>query len=317
MAEQVLVYNRDAHWFAEQLGQQVEGLIYHPAVTDDEALHLASKCEILIALAPQISDDLLNAMPQLKWVHALTTGVDNLLQSDAFPDDVALSNSGGFHGPQMSELTFLLMLSAARDYPRMIENQSANKWERWPQPLLAGKTICIVGLGAIAEELAKRCQAFDMRLTGVSDGRTEMDGFAKIYPRGELQIAASDCDFLVVLVPYSPSTHHLIDDKVFKAMGDHAVLINVSRGGCVDETALKEHLDRGSIKAAGIDVFAQEPLPPGNPLWATENALITPHIGGMSDIYPQQVLPVVIENLQAWKTGGAAVLPALVKRGGQ
>lgn len=314
MAEQVLIYNRDAHWFAEQLTQAVPGLQYFGAETEAQAHEHAGQSDILVALAPQVGDELLRAMPRLKWVHALTTGVDNLLQSKALRPDVTLSNSGGFHGPQMSELTLLLMLSAARDYPRMLANQGARKWERWPQPLLEGKTVCIVGLGAIAEALSARCQAFGMRITGVSDGRTSMDGFAKIYPRAQLLEAAADCDFLVVLVPYSPSTHHLIDDAVFRAMGEHAILINVARGGCVDEAALKAHLDKGSIKAAGIDVFATEPLPEDNPLWTTERAIITPHIGGMSDVYPQQVLPVVIENLQAWLAGGESALPARISR---
>lgn len=316
MVQQVLIYNSDAQWFAEQLDQNVQGFQYRAAETEIEAIEHAADSEILIALAPQISDELLIAMPQLRWVHALTTGVDNLLQSKALPDRVALSNSGGFHGPQMSELTFLLMLAATRDYSRMLDNQRAQKWERWPQPLLSGKTVCIVGLGAIAEALAKRCEAFDMRITGVSNGRSSMDGFAKIYSRNALHEAAADCDFLVVLVPYSSATHHLINDAVLSAMGDQAILINIARGGCVDEVALKAHLDRGSIRAAGVDVFAKEPLPRDDPMWTAQRALITPHIGGMSDNYSQQVLPVVIENLQAWRSGGADNLPSLVKRGG-
>ena len=316
MVEQVLIFNRDARWFADQLNQKVKGFTYIAAETEAQALQHATTSQVLIALAPQISDELLNAMPKLKWVHALTTGVDNLLQSKALTQGVVLSNSGGIHGPQMSELTFLFMLSALRDYPRMLDNQRKRIWDRWPQPLLIEKTVCIVGLGAIAEALAVRCRAFGMRVTGVSDGRASMEGFASVYPRNALTEAAAGCDFLVVLVPYSPSTHHLIDDAVLRAMGEHAILINIARGGCVDEVALKEHLDQGSIRAAGIDVFETEPLPEDNPLWASERALITPHIGGMSDIYPQQVLPVVIEHLQAWQAGGADALPARVNREG-
>lgn len=315
MVENVLIFNRDARWFADQLSQHVGEFAYLAAEAEAEALAHAGSSDILIALAPQISDKLLNHIPQLKWVHALTTGVDNLLHSKALSQDVVLSNSGGIHGPQMSELTFLLMLAALRDYPRMLDNQRARKWYRWPQPLLFEKTVCIVGLGAIAEALAERCHAFGMRITGVSDGRASMDGFARVYPRGALLEAAAECDFLVVLVPYSPSTHHLIDDSVLRAMGEHSILINVARGGCVDEVALKEHLDQGSIRAAGIDVFEAEPLPENSPLWTNEGALITPHIGGMSDIYPQQVLPVVIDHLQAWQAGGADALPARINRG--
>ena len=315
MSEHVLILNKDAKWFAEQLSPICGGYVFHPAETYDEAKSFFDEAEILIGLAPFLRDELFLAMPKLKWVHALTTGVDNLLRSPALKHDVVLSNSNGFHGPQMSELAFLLMLSAARDYPRMIENQNNQNWERWPQPLLYGKTACILGLGVIAESMIARCNAFGMTVTGVSDGRKTMDGLAKIYTRAELPEAAAQCDYLIVLVPYAPATHHIIDDKVLTALGSQSVLINLARGGCVDEVALKKHLDAGAVKAAGIDVFETEPLPANDPLWKTQNALITPHIGGMSDIYHEQVLPVIIDNLKAWKSGGAEALPGHILRG--
>lgn len=315
MNEHVLLFNKDANWFAEKLSDQFPDFTFATAENHEETLREAEKTDILIGLAPALHDDLIAAMPKLKWIHALTTGVDNLLESSIIPKNVALSNSNGFHGPQMSELAFLLMLSAARDYPRMVANQKAHNWERWPQSLLLGKTACILGLGAISEALISRCSAFGMNVTGVSDGRKHMPGVAKIYPRNELVQAASEADFLIVLVPYSASTHHIIDNTVLAAMEPKAILINLARGGCVDEVALKVHLDAGTIKAAGIDVFETEPLPLSSPLWETKGALITPHIGGMSDIYHEQALPVIVEHLNAWKSGGAAALPGLVLRG--
>jgi phosphoglycerate dehydrogenase-like enzyme len=132
--------------------------------------------------------------------------------------------------------------------------------------------------------------------------------------RGALLSAAAECDFLIALTPYDAKTHHIIDAKIFEAMPAHSYLVNLSRGGCVDETALLGALKNGDIAGAGLDVFAKEPLPENDPLWAAPNILITPHIGGMADIYKQQALPLVARNLNAFAAGGPSALSGLVKR---
>jgi len=214
----------------------------------------------------------------------------------------------------MSELAFLMMLNLNRDAPRKLRNQHQKRWERWPQRLLLDKTVAIVGVGAIAEDLAVRCNAFGMRVIGVSDGRTEAPGFAKIVKRAALASVAAESDFPVVLTPYDASTHHIIDARIFEAMPPHAYLVNISRGGCVDETALLDALESGDIAGAGLDVFATEPLPADDLLWAAPNLLITPHIGGMADIYKQQALPLVAANLNAYAADGPGALRGLIKR---
>ncbi|MGI9449910.1 MAG: D-2-hydroxyacid dehydrogenase [Geminicoccaceae bacterium] len=315
MREKVLIINSDADWFVSQLSAAYPTFSFSAAQSSEQAMETAPKADILIGLAPALSEPLLLSMTNLKWIHALTTGVDNLVNSSSLSPDVFLSNSSGFHGPQMSELAVLLMLSTLRDYPRMLENQKAKRWERWPQPLLYGRTACIVGLGSIAEALVERLLAFGMTVTGVSDGRSRVPGVARVYRRSELVIAAGDTDFLIVLVPYSAGTHHLVNDAVIAAMRPDAILINLSRGGCVDEDALTKHIQAGTIRAAALDVFEQEPLPKDNALWGTPGITLTPHIGGMSDIYREQVLPSVINNLNAWARGGGSALPDRIKHG--
>ena len=311
----VLIRDENAHCYAEKLGELCPGYRFLPATDDQTARRFAPDAGIIIALAPVLDAALIAAAPRLEWVQALTTGVDNLLAMPALGRDVVLSNCSGFHGPQMSELAFLLMLSLNRDAPRLFDSNKKKAWERWPQRLLLDKTVTIVGIGAIAEDLAVRCNAFGMRVTGVSDGRADVPGFARIVKRAALTSAAAACDFLVVLTPYEARTHHIIDASVFEAMPAQAYLINISRGGCVDEAALIKALETGQIAGAGLDVFATEPLPPDDPLWSAPNLLITPHIGGMSDIYKQQALPLVAENLNAFATDGPDALPGLVKRG--
>lgn len=312
MTQDVLILADDADWFCGRLSTACPAFRFHAARTLEQALDNAENTEILIGFAAQLSDSLIAAMPELKWVHALTAGVDNLIHSPALGRAVFLSNSSGIQGPQMSELAILVMLSSLRNFPRILENQRARKWMPWPQPLLRGRTACIVGLGAVAEDLSLRLQALGMTLTAVSDGRRQAPGFVRIFPRSELAVAAAEADFVVVLVPYTKATRHIIDDRVIGSMRSDAILINLSRGECVDEVALGRHLRDGTIRAAALDVFADEPLPPDSPLWHTPNLTITPHVGGRSDVYREQVLPLVVENLKAWSRGGGNALPNLV-----
>jgi phosphoglycerate dehydrogenase-like enzyme len=183
------------------------------------------------------------------------------------------------------------------------------------QRLLAGKTVVIVGIGAIAGELAKRCQAFGMRVVGVSDSRTAAPHVDAILPRARLTQAAALADFLVILVPHSEATHHLIGKDVLESMKPDGVLINIARGDVVDEAALIEALRAGRIGGAGLDVFHTEPLPQDSPLWDLPNVFITSHIGGMSEDYGEQVLPLLIENLTAYFAGTPQAMRYIVRRG--
>jgi phosphoglycerate dehydrogenase-like enzyme len=196
----------------------------------------------------------------------------------------------------------------------MMDNQRRQRWERWPQRLIFGKTAVVVGVGAISEDIAIRCQAFGMTTIGVSDARASARGFDRLVPRSHLDEAAAAADFLIAMVPYTKETHHLIDERVLSAMKRSAVVINIARGNVVDETALIRYLQEGRIAGAGLDVYAEEPPAPDNPLWGMDNVIMTPRIGGMSDIYAQQALPLLIENLHAYLDGRPNALRNIVPK---
>jgi D-2-hydroxyacid dehydrogenase (NADP+) len=200
----------------------------------------------------------------------------------------------------MAELAFLYMIALSRDFRPMQANQQAHQWQRWPQKLLFGKTAVLVGIGPIAEDMAARCKAFGMQVVGVSDARQEAVGFDRILPRARLLEAAGLADFLILLVPLSDSTRHMIDDTVLAAMKPTGILINLARGPVVDEKALVRRLQDGSIAGAGLDVFEEEPLPGSSPLWDMPNVIVTPRVGGMSDVFAQQILPIVLHNLNCF-----------------
>jgi D-2-hydroxyacid dehydrogenase (NADP+) len=310
MSDSILIYepdsSTDARTYCEGLARALPRRAIAATSDRDEALAHAADTTILIAKAQDISAELVGAMPKLAWIHALTTGIDPLLALK-LPAPIIVTSSRGIHGPQMAELTILLMMALGRGFPHLLANQRAAKWERRAQPLLAEKTVVIVGVGGIAEALAARCKPFGLKVVGITNRRA-VEHFDELLPRRHLLEAAGKADFLVLLVPYSPETHHLIDAAVLAAMKPTAYLINVARGNVIDETALIEALKTGRIAGAGLDVFAREPLPPTSPFWALDNVIVTPHIGGMSDIYAEQILPLLVRNVRAYLTGDHAAM---------
>jgi D-2-hydroxyacid dehydrogenase (NADP+) len=306
--------DRFADSYAHALRPQFPGVDFRTAAGPDDALSHMPDAQVLLALAPFVTREMFAAAERLEWVQALTTGVDNLLAMPELKPDVLVTNARGIHGPQMAEMAFLYMLTLGRNWRGLQANQAAHAWDRQPQSLLWKRTLAIVGLGSIAEDLARRAKAFDMEVVGVSSTPRQVAGFDRAYARSELGTALGQADFVVVLAPYDADSHHLIDAQALASMREHAYLINLARGGVVDEAALLAALDRGGIAGAGLDVFAQEPLPADAPWWDHPKVLMTPHIGGMSDVYEAQVLPIVEANLDAFLGGDTDRMRNLVKR---
>jgi D-2-hydroxyacid dehydrogenase (NADP+) len=293
----------DAGQFEARAREDFPGLDLYASNDRAAALEHIDNAEVLIGHHFQFDEEMLRRAPRLRWIQSLTTGTDAILQLAALRSDVTVTSTRGMHGPQMSELVFLQMLALLRNFPRMQRNQAAHRWGRWPQPLLAGKTVVIVGVGAIAEVLAPRCKAFGMTVYGISNSSRKPAGFDEILPRSELQRAAAAADFLVLIVPHSAQTENLIGAAVLSCMKPTAYLINVARGGVLDEEALLASLREQRLAGAALDVFRERPLPAGHPLWSEEKIMITPHIGGMSDVYLDQAYPIVRGNLQKYLAG--------------
>jgi D-2-hydroxyacid dehydrogenase (NADP+) len=318
-SDSILIYEpdsaADAHTYAAAVADDFPGLDVRFTSDHMEACQLAADASVLIAKAQDVSAQLVAAAPKLEWIHALTSGTDHL-DTLRLPASVTVTSARGMHGPQMAELAILLMLALSRDLPRMLVHQHQSNWQRWAQPLLLGKTAVIVGVGSISEALATRCQAFGLRVVGVSSGRTEAAGFDEVQPRARLAELAARADFLILLVPYTAETHHLVDASVLAAMKKSAFVINIARGSVIDEAALVEALRAGRIAGAGLDVFASEPPAHDNPLWRMKNVIMTPHIGGLSGVYAQQALPVLLHNLRCYRAGDWSAMQNLVRRAG-
>ncbi len=206
------------------------------------------------------------------------------------------------------------MLALSRGLPRALRNQANRKWERFPARLLKNKTVGIFGIGVIAGELAPKCKAFGMSVVGISSARREVAGFDRVFGRDQLIEAVRDLDYLVLLTPYTPATRNIVDAKVLAAMKPGAYLVNLARGGVVDEAALIDALREKRIAGAALDVFAEEPLPENHPFWGMEEVIVTTHQGGFCDVYVDFALPVIEENMRKFLSGDTANMINLVAR---
>ena len=268
---------------------------------DDEAW----RAQVLVGLARDLPNGRMQNFTQLRWIQALTSGVDGYLALKGLSPTVLITSVRGIHGPAVSEHVLLHMLMLSRDYPQLQAQHAQQRWNRVRQPLLNGKTVVIVGTGVIACALAQRCRAMGMHCVGVSTQAREIAEFDQVFSRMQMKQALALGDFVVLLVPLDDSTRGLIGAAELQAMKGSAYLVNVSRGGVCDEPALLAALQGHRLAGAAIDVFAVEPLPKDDPLWTAPRTLITPHIAGESDDYLQQVLPILQENLGLFLQGRA------------
>jgi D-2-hydroxyacid dehydrogenase (NADP+) len=273
-----------------------------------------ANADALITFGPMLADGVFERARRLKWVQALGTGVDGICDRPALPAQVLVTNMHGIHGNAMAEAALMLMLALSRQLPRSLAFQAGHRWERFPARLLQGKTVGILGVGAIAETLAPICKALGMRVVGISSAPRALPGFDLMRARDDLPQAAADLDFLVLLTPYSPATHGLVGAAVLAALKRECYVINLARGGVVDEPALLEALRAGAIAGAALDVFATEPLPEDSPFWSEPNVIVTAHQGGFHDGYAQSALPVIIHNIGRFLAGDHAGMKFVVSR---
>jgi D-2-hydroxyacid dehydrogenase (NADP+) len=272
--------------------------------------------DVLVTFGAHMSDHVLEEGVKLRWIQALGTGVDGIADRPALRPETIVTSLHGLHGPAVSEAVLASMLALARNLRRSIANQSAARWERFPVALLRGKTVGILGVGAIAEELAPKCAALGMTVMGISSAPRDVPGFEVVHRREHLEETVREVDYLVVLAPYTEATRGIVDSRILAAMKPTGFLVNVARGGVIDETALVDALRRRVIAGAALDVFGEEPLPADHPLWHFDTVLITPHTAGFHVGYADDALPVVEENLRRFIAGDETNLINVVPSAG-
>ena len=276
--------------------------------------HIKS-AEILVSFGPMMADHVLQEATNLKWIQALGSGVDGIVNLPSLRENVMVTNLHGIQGPPVSEAAMMAMLALSRGLPRVVRSQDRHKWDRFPARLLKDKTVGIFGIGVIAGELAPKCKAFGMTVVGISSAKRPVPGFDRMVSRDQLEQAVRELDYLVLLTPYSAATRGIVGEKVLAAMKASSYLINLARGGVVDEPALIKALQEGRIAGAALDVFMQEPLREDHPYWSMDRVLITAHLGGFCDVYVDQALPVVERNIRHFLAAERGKMVNVVKQG--
>ncbi len=250
--------------------------------------------------------DLIVRAPKLKWVQVMSAGVDRFLDSDFRRSPVILTNVSGIHATPISEFVMEQMLMFAKNAPFCFEQKQKKHWQHYAPSVLRGKTVGIVGLGNIGKEVARLSQAFGMRVVATrrSTPRTQRARNVDLMlPRQELPRLLADSDYVVITLPYTHETHNLFGETELRAMKPSAYLINIGRGGIVDEDVLVRALSENWIAGAGLDVFATEPLPPESKLWELPNLLFSPHVSGDMEDYIGHATEVFCKNLKRYLEG--------------
>ena len=297
----VLILEEHAEYYKNKIREDFPQLVIEAAIDERSASKVIEQTQVLMAI--KASDELISTAVNLQWIQSLISGTDFFTKLPSLNKDVLITSSRGIHGPQMAETTCLLMLALNRNLPANLKNQERKHWERWPTQLLYQKSIGILGVGTIGTELARICKSFGMIVHGLTTTGRENEWIDYPYEPSGLNELISRIDYLVNILPATPETRNVLAMEQFASMKRTAYYISVGRGDTVDEEALIQALRNEEIAGAGLDVFAEEPLPEQSPLWDMPNVIVTPHIGGMSDIYPDQVLPNIKENLSRYLAG--------------
>ena len=276
------------------------GLNLHVVADAAQADPYLSRATVIVTHGPYLgakADHIFSNAPRLQWVQGIGVGVDNIADRPTLHPNVMVTNIHGTQGVPMTELALSLLLSLARKLPRSHQNKLDHRWERWPSRLLNGKTIGILGVGSIAETLAPACKALGMQVVGIGS-RREVPSFDRMVPRTELVSAVAEFDYFLLLVPYSAQTHHIVDRQVLAAMKPEAFLVNIARGGVLDEDALLDALRERKLGGAALDVFMNEPLPLDHPFWDLDNLIITCHQGVVHEDVARVNVPIICDNLR-------------------
>lgn len=260
--------------------------------------------------------------PMLRWIQLNSAGMNHAFKHRVIQaEDIMVTSASGIHATNMAHYTIMMMLMFNYRMRMFMDLQSKSQWPQekfgsFAPVDMSKQTVGIVGYGSIGRELGRLCA--EMGMTVLASKRdimktAEIDEYVKpgtgdptgdiperIYPAEAIESMAKDCDYLVLIVPMTEATHHMINDSVFDAMKETAVLVNIARGAVVDEKALITALSSGKIGGAALDVFEEEPLPATSPLWDMDNVIITPHISGFTKDYHEKASRVFKENLRRY-----------------
>ena len=301
---QVLVWVDDARPYQDAIEKRgIAGRVQLHALPRGQqpASELLAGAEVLLAWDAPVG--LLDHMPTLAWLQAQTVGAESWLARPDLRNDIVLTVARGTHRVQMPETILGALFWITKPFRHAMADQVDARWTRRIGEPLAGKTLCIVGLGTIGTELARKAEALELRVIGVSRRSVDVAHVETVYTTAEAEQAFAQADYVVLLIPQTPENENFMNASRLAAMKPDAWLLNFARGTAVDDSALIAALNAKAIGGAILDVFREEPLPQHNPLWRTPGVLVLPHVGGLHPRRDELVAELFAANLEHWLDG--------------
>lgn len=271
----------------------------------DTPVESLEKAQVLVTYGEDLTSEIVKKMSSLQWIQVLSAGLELMPFDSLIERQVVMANARGIHQIPMAEYTMGMILQLARQGFEFYDLQKKSQWDRSLRVDEAyGKTLGILGIGAIGTEIAKRAKAFGMNVLGlrrseVSQNST-MEYVDEIVSLENKEKLFRESDYIVVLLPITAETTHFVGAEELSMMKSSAYLINIARGQVIDEEALLIALQDKKIAGAVLDVFKEEPLPSTHPFWQLKNLIITPHTSGRSPYYMQRALEIFHENLNKY-----------------
>ncbi len=312
-AETVVLFAHAAYRLGDALKARNAGLKYLEARSPDEVLVRISEANI-VSVSMMWRNEWLAEAPKLAFVQSISAGMNQYDVAAFRKAGVRLASAQGVNAQAVAEHAIALILSITRQLHMARDHQHKKLWRGMigdpakREDELAGKTMLIVGMGGIGGKLARIAKAFDMHVIGTRrDPAKGTVGADEVFADNDLPKVLPRADIVVLTCPITPQTTNMINAAAFAAMKPGAMLINVARGAVVDEPALITALQSGRLASAGIDVTVEEPLSASSPLWTMPNVVITPHTGGETRAYEENVIDVLLDNLARLERGETAL----------
>lgn len=273
-------------------------------------LELLASADILFDFDQSHLDDLPELALKAKWMQTTSSGVDRFLSDRGYykrMPHTMFTNAAGIHAQPLAEFCLMAMIMFNKGSLQVLEDQKAKHWERYAGTDLSNKTLVVVGLGKVGQEVARLAKQFRMKTIGVKRAIKGANlaelNVDELYTPDNLHKVLPEAEYLVLIAPHTDETTKMMGEQEFNLMPKGAVLVNIGRGALVDEPALVKSLQNGHLAGAGLDVFEIEPLPESSPFWEMPNVIVSPHSASTTNNENRLITDLFCENLKRYLAG--------------
>ncbi|CAM3859107.1 D-2-hydroxyacid dehydrogenase [Mesobacillus zeae] len=285
----------------KKIQSEFPGVSFHFSKGIDHAKEAFMDSEVFVTFGEDLTPEWIINAPKLKWIMVMSAGLEKMPFKECRERGILVTNVKGIHKIPMAEFTIGTMLQHVKSMRQLWENEAIDLWDRKvPMGELHGKTVLILGAGAIGGEIARLAKAFGMNTFGVNRSGRPAEYMDKIFTVNHFHDSIPEADFLVSVLPSTKETQYLLTGREIGLMKKEAAFINIGRGDVINEDVLHDALKNGTISHAYLDVFEEEPLPKGHAFWMMENVTVTPHLSGITKKYLPRAFEIFERNLNKY-----------------